>query len=153
MNFRKSFTQHVLPAITVMVTLLPLAGCNHIFSNSPKVVLPSTPPLSAEVLEQTASTCQKEIERLHSRRPYVPKERKKEFETVLSIAEDTCSDMVDTLSRLKAATHQEQSFRQNVQHAEATMLPGTVISESTHSFDQSASHSSSGSDISAEPLR
>jgi hypothetical protein len=136
-----------------MAALLPLAGCNHIFSNSPKVVLPSTPPLSAEVLEQTAGTCQKEIERLHSRRPYVPKERKKEFETVLGIAEDTCADMVDTLSRLKAATHQEQSFRQNVQHAEATMLPGTVISDTAQGFDSSTAHHSSGNDIAAEPLR
>lgn len=128
------------------------AGCNHFFQSSPKVILPSTPPLSAEVLEQTTQTCQKEIERLQSRRPYVPKERQREFETVMRLAEDNCSKMQETLARLKAATHQEQSFRQNVHHAESTMLPGTIVSDAPNAFDQPA-HNLGSNDISAEPLR
>ncbi len=125
-----------------------LAGCT---TSSPRVVLPSTPPLSAEVLEQTASSCQKEVERLESRSPYVPKERKKEFETVLDLARRNCDDMAETLGRLKAATHQEQSFRQNIQHAESTMLPGTVVTEPNTQYNDTSMQT--GGEISAEPLR
>ena len=134
-----------------LLALAALAGCNTLTSNSPKVVLPSTPPLSAEVLEQAAKTCQKEVERLESRRPYAPKERQKEFNTVLNLAESNCSDMVDTLGKLKAATHQEQSFRQNIQHAEAILLPGTVVTEQGVNYDRPAQKS--GGVISEEPLR
>lgn len=134
--------------MTLMPTVL-LVGCNT--TSSPRVVLPSTPPLSAEILEQTASSCQKEVERLESRSPYVPKERKKEFETVLDLARRNCEDMTETLGRLKAATHQEQSFRQNVQHAEATMLPGTVVAEPNTQYNDTSMQT--GGEISAEPLR
>ena len=126
-----------------------LAGCNT--TSSPRVVLPSTPPLSAEVLEQTAGSCQKEIERIESRSPYVPKERKKEFETVLDLAHKNCDEMSETLGRLKAATHQEQSFRQNVQHAESTMLPGTIVAEPNTQYHDTSLQT--GGEISAEPLR
>ena len=129
-----------------------LSGCNT--TSSPRVVLPSTPPLSAEVLEQTAGSCQKEVERLESRSPYVPKERKKEFNTVLDLARKNCEEMTETLGRLKAATHQEQSFRQNVQHADSTMLPGTVVSEPRAQTTQYNDTSmQTDGEISAEPLR
>jgi hypothetical protein len=52
---------------------------------------------------------------------------------------------------LKAATHQEQSFRQNIQHAESTMLPGTVVAD-PNSRNQDPSPSLGG-EISAEPLQ
>ena len=130
------------------LSTLVLTGCQH--SSSPRVVLPSTPPLSAEVLEQTASSCQKEIERLKSRSPYVPEERKKEYEAVMSLAEKDCGYIVDTLVRLKGATHKEQSLRQNLNHAEATMLPGTVVSEPNAKEDPSQQTSG---EISMEPLR
>lgn len=136
-------------AFMALTSTALLTGCQT--TSSPQVVLPSTPPLSAEILEQTASSCQKELERLKSRGPYVPEERKKEYETVMDLAERDCKALTETLIRLKAATHQEQSFRQNVQHAEATMLPGTVVTES-NSHDNAALQQTGG-EISAEPLR
>lgn len=134
--------------ISAFAAVAILGGCQT--TSSPRVVLPTTPPLSAEVLEQTATSCQKEMERLRSRSPYVPEERKKEFETVLDLAERNCDEMTETLGRLKAATHQEQSFRENVKHAESTMLPGTVVAEPHTS---SLNDSNISGEISAEPLR
>lgn len=131
-----------------LLSALSLVGCKQ--SSSPRVILPSTPPLSAEVLEQTASTCQKELERLRSRSPYVPEERKKEYDAVMNLAEKDCSYIVDTLSRLKAATHKEQSLRQNLNHAEATMLPGTLVSEPDAKDDPLQKTSG---DIAMEPLK
>ena len=136
-------------ALAALTSTALLTGCQT--TSSPKVVLPSTPPLSADVLEQTASSCQKEIERLQSRSPYVPQERRKEYETVMDLAKKNCEEMTETLGRLKAATHQEQSFRQNVQHAEATMLPGTVVATPGTSYDNPSQQT--GGEISAEPLR
>ena len=131
-----------------LVAVLAVTGCKH--TSSPRVVLPSTPPLSAEVLEQTAASCQKEIERLSGRAPYVPQERKKEYETVMNLAEKDCKYIVDTLSRLKGATHKEQSLRQNLNHAEATMLPGTVVNPANAKDDPTTQTSG---EISMEPLR
>ena len=136
-------------ALMAVASAALLTGCQT--TSSPKVVLPSTPPLSAEILEQTAGSCQKELERLKSRSPYVPTERKKEYETVLDLAERNCTEMTETLGRLKAATHQEQSFRQNVQHAEATILPGTIVAEPNSRYEN-PSQPTEG-EISAEPLR
>lgn len=139
--------KNVIVTAGVLSAFAFVAGCKH---SSPRVVLPSTPPLSAEILEQTASSCQKDIDRLKSRSPYVPEERKKEYDTVMSLAEKDCKYMVDTLSRLKGATHKEQSLRQNINHAEATMLPGTLVNEPNTKDD--FSQKTSG-DISMEPLR
>ncbi len=136
-------------ALMALTSTALLTGCQT--TSSPRVVLPSTPPLSAEVLEQTASSCQKELERLKSRSPYVPEERKKEYEAVMDLAERDCKELTETLARLKAATHQEQSFRQNVQHAEATMLPGTVVAEPDNRYENTSQQTSG--EISAEPLR
>lgn len=137
------------------IAALFASGCDHsIFQSGPKVVLPATPPLSAEVLEQTVGSCMKEVENLKSRAPYVPEERRKEYETVLALAEDNCTDMQETLSRLKRATHQEQSYRQNIEHVKATMLPGTVITESTTTSETTFdTQSRFGKDVTNEPLR
>ena len=140
-------TQKII-GILGLASLAVLSGCNT--TSSPRVVLPSTPPLAADILEQVASSCQKDIERLKSRNPYVPMERKKEYETVLKLAEKDCSELQKTLAQLKGATHCEQSLRQNIQHTEATMLPGTLVSEPNAKMDPSQKTSG---EISMEPLR
>ncbi len=111
-----------------ILPLLILGSCTHLVNNT-KVVLPSTPPLSAEVVEQTANSCQKEIEYLKSKSPYVPKERREEFYTVIKIAQKACTQITDTLSKLRSATHNEQILRQSIEHAKNTMVPGAIVSD------------------------
>lgn len=142
-------TKSYKKTLVALTSTVLLVGCH---TSSPRVVLPSTPPLSADILEQTAGSCEKETERLRSRSAYVPDERKKEYNAVMDLAEKNCKEIVETLTRLKAATHQEQSFRQNIQHAESTMLPGTVVSEPSSSSSTVSDSVNSSGEISAEPL-
>lgn len=151
---------------TALFSTLLLGGCNP-FKSSPKVVLPDTQPIEASRLASTARVCKKEIEDLESRSAYVPKERQKEFDTVVSMASDTCNELAETFERMKSATHQEQTYHQNVQHAKATMLEGRVVSDDdsrsapkddfssdTGDFDRPAVDTSprASSSISDEPL-
>lgn len=146
----------VIHSFMSVATLLSMAGCSLWDSNS-KVVFPATPPLSAETLEQTATSCPKEIERLKSRKAYVPEERQKEYKAVVNLAENYCDEMVETLQRLKSATYQEQSYRQNLQHAEAAMVAGAVpaneSSPPTEAFDQPAQQPADQGEIFSEPLK
>ena len=110
----------------VILPLIFLGACTHLVNN--KVVLPSTPPLSTEIVEQTANSCHKEIEYLRSKSPYVHKERQEEFYTVIKIAKKACNQITDTLNQLKSSTHNEQILRQSIEHAKNTMVPGAVLS-------------------------
>jgi len=141
-------------SVVGLLSLGLLSGCNTWDSSDTRVVLPSTPPLSAAVLEQTAGKCLANVQKINARKAYIPQERREEFETVMGLAENNCDKMVETLNRLKAATHQEQSFRQNCSHAESIMLPGTVVTEAASSgFDNPAvSPVPIEGEISSEPL-
>jgi hypothetical protein len=106
------------------LSLLLLSGCNKMghWGSTEEVVLPESPPLEAQELQSVAENCRKNIEGLETRRPYVPKERRSEFNTVLGIATDNCHDLESTFTRLKQATYQKEAFAQNIQHAESTII-------------------------------
>lgn len=152
---------------TLLLAGVCLTGCNP-FKSSPKVILPDTQPLEAGKLGSTVQTCKKEIDDLEGRSAYVPKERRKEFDKVVSMASDACDELTTTYERLKSASHQEKTYHQNVQHARSTMLEGQVESAAveSHSSDSGSStdygsftsqdvtppDSAAGSSISDEPL-
>jgi hypothetical protein len=116
----KKKTLHILLSAPF---LIQLGGCDSVshWMGHKEVVLPSTPPLSTSALGDAAKTCKKKVEQLSNRKEYVPEERRKEFTMLLDLAEDNCNEMVETYERLKAATHQAESFRQNISHAESTV--------------------------------
>lgn len=101
-----------------------LSGCDHInqWMNQEEVVLPESPPLETQELSSVAATCRKSVEGLEKRSAYVPKERRSEFQSVVGIASDNCSELEETLMRLKQASHQKEAFIQNLQHAESIIV-------------------------------
>src|SRR5262245_49048060 len=106
------------------VSLTLLAGCNQLsqWANTQEVVLPEAPPLATQELVKVTSMCRKEVEGLEQRSAYVPEARKNEYDTVLKMASDNCSELEETFQRLKQATHQKEAFSQNVRHAQSTIV-------------------------------
>lgn len=102
-----------------------LSGCqsvSRVFSGSKRVTLPSTPIISTESLGQVAGQCQKAIDQLRSKEDYVYEARRKEFDSLLSIAEENCDELVTTHDRMKSAGLQEQGYRQNIQYAQSLIV-------------------------------
>lgn len=100
-----------------------ISGCTQLSQlGTEDVVLPESPPLEASELKHVAESCRKSVDALEKRSAYVPKERRSEFNTVVGIAADNCSDLEETLKRLKQATHQKNAYAQNLQHAESTII-------------------------------
>jgi hypothetical protein len=156
MTIRNAFNSGLMASA---MTLL-LAGCSA-FQKENRVIIPAAPPLPADALERIAGSCRKDIDRVNGRLPYVPEERRKEFKTMMDLAEDTCDSMVETLERLKAAARQEQTLKQSLQHAESTiaqdardtgtMDPGANNPVSSEPIDTNAS-STTDYDINSQTI-
>jgi hypothetical protein len=109
-----------------------LGGCSTVKRafRSNDVTLPPAPMIPHQSLEATATSCQKELDKLRPKFGYVPEERRGEFDSVLDIAEDMCKSLQETHDRLKSAAYQEQSYRQNMQHAQGMLVPGARVASS-----------------------
>jgi hypothetical protein len=139
--------------------LLPLlSGCDSIapWRQSNEVVLPEAAPLATQELVKVATTCRKKVEDLEHQSAYVPGARKGEYSTVLKMAANNCSELEETLKRLKQAAYQKEGFLQNIQHGQSTLVreskkafgpsKGTFVDFSEFEPDDSE-------DINFEPLK
>jgi len=111
----------------ISLSTVALAGCNTLDSaRSKKVIIPTAPPLATDLLLEAAATCKKEVEGLKRQSAHVPGERRKEFITVLDLADDNCQEIVETLDRLRAATYHKQSFSNSIKHAQSCVVQGVI---------------------------
>ena len=110
--------------ISVLIIGSLIAGCDHFsqWGATEVVTLPESSPLSTQELVKVASTCRKEVEGLEKRSAYVPEARKSEYNIVLRMASDNCSELEETLQRVKQATYQKEGFAQNLHHAQSTLV-------------------------------
>jgi hypothetical protein len=116
--------KRVVTSVVMGFSLFSIAGCDHFsqWANQQEVVLPESPPITTQELVKVASMCRKEVESLEKQSAYVREERKSEYNSVLRMASDNCSELEETLQRMKQATHHKEGFAQNLRHAHSTVV-------------------------------
>lgn len=154
---KKNTNQRILLCL-ITISLFLLAGCTQLsqWANKQEVVLPESPPLATQELVKVTSMCRKEVEGLEQRSAYVPEPRKNEYDSVLRIAADNCSELEETLDRLKQATHQKEAFLQSVRHAQSTVVqnvPNSSAPTEEALFDFAEFEPDEASETQEGPLR
>ena len=121
-----------------LVTLL--TGCETLNLSGRKIIFPETPPIPIDQLKDSASSCQKDIQDLVEKRSHIPKSRRDEFDNVITMSDENCEKLENIYNQMKVAPFFNQALKQNLQHAQSIIIPGTrVIEDSKKSFFESFS--------------
>ncbi len=121
----------------ILTALIGLAGCAsdqvtdelHIAQ-----VLPSTPPLSSDVLQQLASNCRTRVDDLWSKRTLVSQTGQKDFSIAMGRASRLCDLFQDYINDLRKATEHEHRYQEALQQAQA-VLGGQQVTASSVPYE------------------
>jgi hypothetical protein len=95
-----------------------LTACSSSQDAPPLPTVPlNDPSISAAKIQQTALSCQAEVDRLWQTRSDLPKEKIREFQISLGNASENCQQLSKFLEGLAEASAYERAFQQNIQVA------------------------------------